>query len=40
MRELSFRIQNLIKGPHYLNNLFGVLMRFRKRKIAATSDIQ
>ena len=32
--------QNLIKGPDFLNNLVGVLMRFRKGKIAATSDIQ
>ena len=32
--------QNLIKGPDFLNNLVGVLMRFRKEKIAAASDIQ
>ena len=32
--------QNLIKGPDFLKNLVGVLIRFRKGKIAATSDIQ
>ena len=32
--------QNLIKGPDFLNNLVGVLIRLRKGKIAATSDIQ
>ena len=32
--------QNSIKGPDFLNNLVGVLMRFRKGKIAATSGIQ
>ena len=32
--------QNLIKGPDFLNNLVGVLIRFRKGKIAAASDIQ
>ena len=32
--------QNLIKGPDFLNKLVGVLMRFRKGKIAAASDIQ
>ena len=32
--------QNLIKRPDFLNNLIGVLMRFRKGKTAAASDIQ
>ena len=32
--------QNLIKGADFLNNLVDVLIRFRKRKIATTSDIQ
>ena len=32
--------QNLIKGPDFFNNLVGVLMRFRKGKMAATLDSQ
>ena len=30
----------LMQGPHFTNDLIGVLTRFRKEKIAVTSDIR
>ena len=31
---------NLVKGPDFMNSLMGVLLRFRKEKIAIVSDIK
>lgn len=38
-RDLSLN-SVLPQGPDLMNNLFGILLRFRREKVAATMDVE